>query len=378
MNSERFIPGDERASLLFVRICNRINNGIYKRPDDRRWMMFLCLVLLCLVVLFTGCERRALTYYEVTELHILVDWSQSGLAAEEENYGSTILFYPRDGGTPHIFQMGERTGETVRLPMGTYDAIIFNRSFNDFSNIAFRGDSYETLEAYARKVETRVDEVTRVETRTIISSPDELAVATLEGFIVTEDMLGNYSQTTYGRTAASRTVEEETDEIYTLRFVPKKLTRKVAAVLHIEGLNNIRSATCCLSGVAESIFLATGRTSANTVTQEFEPSNPEFYPGSPFNGTLSCHFEVFGLNYVDNNNLYLEALLVDGKTEFTGDCTNVKITENEDGTGVITLTLKADATEKVPDVKPEGGSDSGFDVDVDGWGDDIHTDIPIN
>ena len=100
--------------------------------------MFLCLVLLCLVVLFTGCERRALTYYEVTELHILVDWSQSGLAAEEENYGSTILFYPRDGGTPHIFQMGERTGETVRLPMGTYDAIIFNRSFNDFSNIAFR------------------------------------------------------------------------------------------------------------------------------------------------------------------------------------------------------------------------------------------------
>ena len=87
---------------------------------------------------------------------------------------------------------------------------------------------------------------------------------------------------------------------------------------------------------------------------------------------------MFGLNYVDNNNLYLEALLVDGKTEFTGDCTNVKITENEDGTGVITLTLKADATEKVPDVKPEGGSDSGFDVDVDGWGDDIHTDIPIN
>ena len=53
--------------------------------------MFLCLVLLCLVVLFTGCERRTLTYYEVTELHILVDWSQSGLAAEEENYGSTIL-----------------------------------------------------------------------------------------------------------------------------------------------------------------------------------------------------------------------------------------------------------------------------------------------
>ena len=31
--------------------------------------------------------------------------------------------------------------------MGVYDIIVFNRSFNDFSNIAFRGNSYETLEA---------------------------------------------------------------------------------------------------------------------------------------------------------------------------------------------------------------------------------------
>ena len=35
-------------------------------------------------------------------------------------------------------------------------------------------------------------------------------------------------------------------------------------------------------------------------------------------------------------------------------------------------------TEKVPDVKPEGGAGSGFDVDVDGWGNEINTDIPIN
>lgn len=222
-----------------------------------------------------------------------------------------------------------------------------------------------------------MDKKTRVETRTIISSPDELAAATLEGFTVTEDMLGNYSQTTYGRTAPSRSSEETPDGLYHLHFVPKKLTREVSAVLHIEGLNNIRSATCRLGGVAESIFLATGKTSANTVTQEFTPSNPEFSPGSPFNGTLSCEFEIFGLNVIDNNNLHLDALLVDGKTEFEGDCTNVKITENDDGTGSVTLILEA-STEKVPDVKPEGGAGSGFDVDVDGWGNEINTDIPIN
>ena len=42
-----------------------------------------------------------------------------------------------------------------------------------------------------------------------------------------------------------------------------------------------------------------------------------------------------------------------------------------------TLILEA-STEKVPDVKPEGGAGSGFDVDVDGWGNEINTDIPIN
>ena len=44
--------------------------------------------------------------------------------------------------------------------------------------------------------------------------------------------------------------------------------------------------------------------------------------------------------------------------------------------GVITIYVEA-TTDKIPEVKPEGGSGSGFDVDVDGWGDEVDTDIPI-
>lgn len=152
-------------------------------------LLFFC--LLCVSILLVSCERRDLTYYEVSEITLTADWNDSGLDDKEQKYGATAVFYPRNGGEPKIFMMGDRSGDAVRLPMGVYDIIVFNRSFNDFSNIAFRGNSYETLEAYARKVETRVDKKTRVETRTIISSPDELAAATLEGFTVTEDMLVN-------------------------------------------------------------------------------------------------------------------------------------------------------------------------------------------
>lgn len=331
------------------------------------------------LLILSGCERRELTYYEVSEITLTADWSGAKLDDEEKEYGATAVFYPLDGSEPKVFRMGERTREVVRLPEGTYRIVLFNRSFNDFSNLAFRGEeSYETLEAHARKVETRVDEATRTETRTIVGSPDALAVATIEGFTVTEDMLGNYSHTDYGRSGKSLTVEGigEEEDMYTLHFIPKKLTREVVAKIHIKGMNNVRSATCRLDGVAESVFLASGKISSQTATQEFRLADPQFDEGSPFNGTMTSTFEAFGIRMCDHCHLHLEALLVDGKTVFTEDYTDAKVSEQENGDGTISVLVEV-STGTVPDVKPDGGSDSGFDVDVDGWGDEVNTDVPI-
>ena len=65
---------EERTMLSFVRIN--------KRPGDLKRTL-PCLAFLCLLLLFASCERRALIYYEVTELNVSVDWSQSGLADED-------------------------------------------------------------------------------------------------------------------------------------------------------------------------------------------------------------------------------------------------------------------------------------------------------
>lgn len=356
MNGERLMMNGEWAALPSVRIYK-----MYK------W------TLLCLLFLLTGCERRDLTYYETAEITLTVDWSQCGLDNEEEaTRGATVLFYPTNGGKPRIFLMGDYSRESVRLPLGTYNVILFNRSFTDFSNIAFRGrDKYETLEAYSKQIETRVDR--EADTRTITASPEKLASAVVEGFVVTEDMLGNYSQTTFGRSGYSST---QADGSCTLHFVPEKLTHEVVAIIRVEGLNNIRSATCRLDGIAESVFLATGKTSEMRVAQEFSPSNLVFDEGSLFNGTLTDRFNVFDIDFSHNHGLQLEAQLVDGKTTFEGDYDNVKVTEKDNGEGVATIYVEA-KTDKVPDVKPEGGSDSGFDVDVGGWGDEENTDVPI-
>ena len=347
--------------------------SVFKQKNKRTYFSLPVLMLLCLLFLLESCDRRELTYYDEAEIALTVDWSQSSLSDEEgAARGATAVFYPTDGGKPQIFLMGNYSQESVRLPEGVYNVILFNRSFTDFSNIGFRGNGgYETLEAYNKRMETRTDG--NGETRTVTGSPEKLASAAVEGFTVTEDMLGNYSQTTYGKSTFSAT---EGDGRCTLHLVPEKRTSEVIAVIRVEGLNNIRSATCRLDGISESVFLATGRVSGQTVSQEFPLSHPVYDEGSPFNGTLTGTFNVFGIDISDTHRLHLEAKLVDGKTVFTGDYDNVKVTEKDNGEGIITIYVEA-TTDKIPDVEPEGGGNSGFDVDVGGWGDEVNTDVPI-
>ena len=124
--------------------------------DIRAELPFTC-IHLCLLLFLAGCERRELTYYDAAEITLTADWSQSGMDNKDEAArGATAIFYPTNGGEPKIFLMGDYSREAIRLPEGVYNVILFNRSFTDFSNIAFRGnDGYETLEAYNKKIETR-------------------------------------------------------------------------------------------------------------------------------------------------------------------------------------------------------------------------------
>ena len=332
--------------------------------------------LLCIVFLhitFLACERRGLTYYEVAEISLSADWSLSGLDSKEADFGATALFYPQTGGEPKVFLLGDRSGDRIRLPEGIYHVLLFNRSFNDFSNITFRGkEGYETLEACAGKIITRPDEGMR----TLVSSPEELAVATMEGFEVTEKMLGNYGSTPYKQTTVHPEITATGDDPCHIHLAPQKMTRKIIATFHIKGLNNIRSLTCRLDGVSESVFLATGKPSANTVIQEFVPSTYQFTPESPADGTISGTFEIFGLHTGSEHRIYIDALLTDGKTHFTESYDNVEVTETDDGQGTTTLRIEVN-TGKIPDVEPETGSGSSFDVDVNGWENDINTDIPV-
>lgn len=332
------------------------------------------------VLCTTSCERRELTYYNEAEITLTADWSKADMQ-EEKDYGATAIFYPQDGGAPQVLLMGNRTHATLRLPQGTYDVILFNRSFGDFSSVAFRGqDRFETLEAYAKKVETRSD------TRVIVSSPEKLATAVIRGFRVTEGMLGNYApEAARGNSRGEAGGKGDgnggsagcSPEECTLHLDPLPLTREVLATLNVKGLQNLRKAQCILSEVPLSVFLADGSTGRTAGKQEFTAGDPVFNEGSQTEGTLTGKLNVFGIDEAGTHTIEFNALLVDGKTEVKQELSGVTVREDGTGSEALNLYIEAEAPEPLPDVKPEGGSDSGFEADVDEWGKEESTDLPV-
>lgn len=93
------------------------------RPRYYCWIRSLpC--FLALLLLFASCERRELTYYMEAEITVTADWSRAGVP-EEKDDGATLVIFPQDGSEPRVILTGERERTTVRLPRGTYDAILF-------------------------------------------------------------------------------------------------------------------------------------------------------------------------------------------------------------------------------------------------------------
>lgn len=335
---------------------------------------------LCLcasVFILASCERRPLTYFEEAEIAIEADWSQSGLS--ESGYGATAMFYPVGGGSPMRVLMGNREYTTVRLREGRYQVLIFNRSHDDFSSISFYGNNFYDFHAKANKIDTRVDVDTKVETRVVVEAPEELASDALEEFEVTEDMLGNYKNKNENNDPACKSSAQgatATDpNRYVIRFLPRKLTKKVEVEIYVPGMNNLRSAIGLIENVCEHTYLANGQPSKEKVTQQFTFDKMEFEPGSPFNGTISGGCNVLGFDRTLPHRLTLETLLADGKTRTkeTFD-TEPEYILQEDGS--ILIRIRVTAT-KLPDVKPEGVPDSGFDVVVDEWGDPEESELPL-
>lgn len=78
-----------------------------------------------LLPLLTACEHKDLCYdhSHTTQLEVVFDWTE----APDANPATMSLYlYPEDGSEPMRYEFTNRTGGTITVPIGMYDAICVN------------------------------------------------------------------------------------------------------------------------------------------------------------------------------------------------------------------------------------------------------------
>lgn len=321
-------------------------------------------LLLLLLVACMGCRRELLDEEIETnyaEIGIEIDWRKAELHPDD----ATLLLY-REGESAPVTHILQSTYEVIRLKAGRYAMIVFNQKMGDFDAIDFRGvDSYATIEAYAKPLNTRWGRQTD---DNLVDNPDPwLAVASLDVFVVTPQMV-EQTRVAIGQSRAPGSRAP----VHSLRFEPQICVNNVKVTVHTRGLNNVRPETArgAVAGFAESITLRSQRPTLNPALQLLEFTKITFDPGSTTDGYMEGYVTTFGRRESTGGvsppvGLTVEATLKDAdKTPFKHES---NVTDLIEDSPEVEIQLKIEVEVKVPDVEAEGG---GFDPTIPDWGDD--------
>ena len=129
--------------------------------------------------------------------------------------------------------------------------MVFNQAAEEYSYLTIEGqDQYSTLRIVMKTTES--DWYTPTEGERLIYDPEPLAVATLEGFEVTQEMV--------------RANLKEGKE-FSLACRPEKVIFTTHLSLEIKGLHNVRTARGSIKGMADTYWIANSKTgSRNSLT----------------------------------------------------------------------------------------------------------------
>ena len=337
----------------------------------------LFIILISLVMGLAGCSKETMIgeYVDRCAVRLDIDWGPCGIDPD----GMTALFYPVDGGEPSRFLTNTVTGDEVRLRKGIYNVVVFNQAAEEYSYLTIEGqDQYSTLRIVMKTTES--DWYTPTEGERLIYDPEPLAVATLEGFEVTQEMV--------------RANLKEGKE-FSLACRPEKVIFTTHLSLEIKGLHNMRTARGSIKGMADTYWIADRKTGSSVATQLVDFSEKTFHENSTTDGILSGSYLTLGRPNVTSkatdeisNLLTLSILLVDNKTVITKqyDIAPRAAINNETKEVKVVLGTGADPDEEetpedipleLPNVKPAtNGGEGGFDASIDNWGDEVDIVLP--
>jgi hypothetical protein len=261
--------------------------------------------------------------------------------------------------------------------------LVFNQSITEFGSFSFRDMGTHSTAVVASQVGSRW--YTRGEYGTVAVDAEWMAVGNEYDCVLEQQEIIEHGTITVNKNNTKSVSEggELVDEDYILAHVtPRNIIQTVRVYVHVEGIYNLRSARAALSGMSEGYLLTQGKPLNSEVTYLIEEFAETRDPDDPTKGCIVGSFTCFGLPddhqaTAEENNLFLQCLLVDNKTVKTfdipvGDKIEKVITEMTCQDGGETLTeehieLHLHVKIDLPDVEPVGGGSSGFDAEVEDW-----------
>lgn len=266
---------------------------------DEGVAQWLFLTLACLLSL-TGCQSRDL-YYEAEEgvpFRVTPEWSLLGVGEEKPNY-IKAMFFPVGGGAP-VERFVPTEGGEVNVPTGEYRVIIYNwRTNYQTQTVQFRGDTYDTFEAYVSPrnpaLSNRSEETG--ETLSRAPAPD----------------LQLYAWNTGGSTVtiskSAPTVRTRGVESDALTVTMQPMVRTYLVAVNVENAQYLGGITAAATAAYSSLFLGTGRLAGEPCAVETRVEK------SGESGALTayhCRVATFGLLDDGGETLLLDLARTDG------------------------------------------------------------------
>lgn len=371
-------------------------------------------VLLSIILSVVSCNKdldfdfgfKDLCFYHphTAPVKVNVDWNQ--FRHLEKPTGMTSYVWA-DNSDQKIARFVSHNLNFITLDLleGYYHAFVFNQSESEYSTIEFHNldDFY--------KAEARVIEVksswysTKLPESKVGAEPEWLAIDCVQNIEVSEEMVAK-AEAEYLATLPEAQRQQKYNEKNTKAptktqnevgpLVPTSIIKNVDIFIHLENLPYLRSALGALENMAEGCYISTRTPTENLVTHtigswEVIYHTTESGSVDMMKGALKATLSTFGLpaghsGKPEDNNLYIKLLLVDNETilehdfpigDILADLNDYNGTQLDENGKPIWPEIHVYFPEPLPEVEPVGGGNGGFDVGVDGWGDDIVTILPL-
>lgn len=352
----------------------------------------MILSLLIGFVAFTSCERRALTdlsdLNEYAELEFRTEWTEYDDLPPED--GTIIIYRYKDqvpDGTDSATEFyktvifGKSGIASIRLPKGQYAFIVANNKPDETAT--FFAKDYEAYESViVRLADVEAPSYDHPEAHNIfVAQPEFLAIESMDKYNVTDEMVNETKRRVKSKSKAP------VDILY---FYPRQITRNVSVEIHVEGLNNLKSAEVVANGGYRGVYMSTQHTTDVVRCKLFRITEIVFYPGDLYNGVIRGYFTTFGGGGVKGKNSTVYSRQTESTILFTlfstlkdkeatVVATPFDVTEqyNKEGQEKQHIEIKISDGVKLPDIEIEGGSGSGFNPDVGDWENGEEQEVPV-